>query len=69
MKHTRDITMKINILWPFLSEKVVCFLLLSISFFEDQDKKCPLRNVKQFLKCSFGEICSQRLTRSAYIWN
>ena len=48
--------MKFDVPWLFLSESQVYFLPLVISLFEDCNKRCPLRKVKQFSKCSFGEI-------------
>ena len=52
-----------------LLRTVIYFLPLFITFFEDYNKECPLRKVKQLSKCSFGEICSQRFTTSPYKWN
>ena len=60
--------MKFDAPWLFLSESVIYFLPLFISFFEDHNKEYPLKKVKQFSQCSFGEISSQRLTTSRYIW-
>ena len=45
--------MKYDVPWLFLSESV----------------ECPFRKIKQFSKRSLGEICSQRLTTSHYLWN
>ena len=50
-----------------LSESGVYSLPLFISFFEDHNKEFPQSKVKQFSKCSFGELCSQHLTTSPYI--
>ena len=61
--------MKFDVPWLFLSENVIYFLPLLISSFEDHNKECPLRKVKQFSECSFGEIYSQCLTTSPYTWN
>ena len=70
MKYKRDIHMKFDVPWlllfdvPWLllSENLVYFLLLFISFFEYHNKGCPLCR-----KCSFLEIFSQRLTTSPNI--
>ena len=59
--------MKFYVPCLFLSESVIYFLPVFISFFEDRNKECRLRKVKKFSKCSFGEICSQSLTMSPYI--
>ena len=69
VKYKRGIHMKFDVPWLCLSKSVAYFLTLFIRFFEDHNKECPLRNVKQFSKCSFREICSPRLTTSPYIWN
>ena len=37
--------------------------------YKHHDKECPITKFAQFSKCSFGEIVSQRLTASPYIWN
>ena len=37
-------------------------------FYEDHDKECLLTKVEEFYKCSFVDICSQRLTTSPYIY-
>lgn len=47
-----------------LSGILVYFLLLFFSFFEDYNKGCPICR-----KFSFGEIFSQRLTKSPDMWN
>ena len=53
MKYKRGIPMIFDIPWLFLSENVVyCFIPL-YQFFEDHNQGCPLREVKQFFKCSF----------------
>ena len=42
----------------------------SLSLFnEDYNKEYPLTKFKQFYKYGSGEIFSQRLTTSPYIWN
>ena len=50
MKYKQDIQMKFNFPCIFLSENVVYFLPLFISFFKDHNKECPLRKVTQFSK-------------------
>ena len=62
MKCRRDIHMKFDVPWLLLSENLVYFLLLFISFFEYHNKGCPLCR-----KCSFLEMFSQRLTTSPNI--
>ena len=49
--------------------KYVFFYPFLSVFFEDHNNAYLLRKVKQFSKCSFGEICSQCLITSPYIWN
>ena len=66
--------MKFEVQWLFLSESVVYFVtsflpILLLSFSKDHNKECSLKKVEQFSKCSFGEICSQRLTTFPFIWN
>ena len=62
MKCRRDIHMKLDVTWLLLSENLVYFLLLFMSFFEYHNKGCPLCR-----KCSFLKIFSQRLTTSLNI--
>ena len=38
-------------------------------FYKDLNTNCTLTKVEQIYKCSLGEICSQHLTTSSYIWN
>ena len=45
MKYERDIPMKFDVPWLFLSESEVYFFTL-MSFFKDHNKECPLRKVK-----------------------
>ena len=70
MTYKQDIHMKFDVPWLFLPESLAYFLTTHNNFFEDHNKGYhPLRKVKQFLKCSFKEIFSQRLTAPFYIWN
>ena len=48
--------MKLDVPGQFLSESAVYFLHLSIRFFEDYNKECPLRKVKQLYKCSLEKF-------------
>ena len=59
--------MKFVVPWLFLSEILAYCLPLLICFYEDHNKGCPMRKVKQFSKHTFGDIFSQRLTKSPYI--
>ena len=36
---------------------------------KEYNKEYPLAKFKQFSKCGFGEISSQHLIASPYIWN
>ena len=67
MKYKRDIHMKFDVPWLFLSESMVYVLPLFISFFKYHNKECPQRKGK--LKVQLGEIYSQCLTTSPYIWD
>ena len=46
MKYKRDIHMKFDVQWLFLSEIVVYVLPLFISVFEYHNKECPQRKDK-----------------------
>ena len=68
MKYKRDIQMKFDATWLFLSESLVYSFPLFINFFKNHDKECTLRKVKKFSKCSFKEIFSEHLTTSRCVW-
>ena len=70
LRDKRDIHMKFDVRWPFLSERVAHFFYQSLSIFTKiVIRICPLTKVEQFSKCNFEEIGSQHLTTSSYIRN
>ena len=68
----RDISFHYEI-WKSMSTPTrKCGLVFypSLSFVnKDHNEEYPLTKFQQFSKCGFGEICSQRLSRSPYIWS
>ena len=62
MRYKRDIHMKFDVPWRFMSK----LLPLFISFYENHNKDCPLKKVEQFSKYSFGETGNQNLVISSY---
>ena len=59
--------MKFIFPWSLLSESRVYFMSLFFSFYKVHSIESPLTNFEQILLCSFGEICGQPLTTSAYL--
>ena len=59
--------MKLKFPGPLISESVICFLPSFFSAYKDHNKKFNLKKFEQLSTCSFGETCSQHLTRPPYI--